>query len=168
MHSGSTGDEAKGTSMRTRNSLSSRWSCQFPLFLMRAERKNPTQGSVEIRSGFFGVVCMCLKRLFAQLLSGLETGHPVTFGQSPAYFKAQTKGRRERKRKGITCIWSQSYRQAESCFSCVLFKLLGVRFIGFGSSKLKLEHFSSEKVFEKKRGHSWTAKKLRFLNPKCL
>ena len=47
------------------------------------------------------------------------------------------------------------------------FGLFWVRFIGFGSSKLKLEHCSSEKVLEKKRGHSWTAKKPSFLNGKC-
>ena len=31
------------------------------------------------------VESMKTNRPFAQLLPGLETGHPVTFGQSPAY-----------------------------------------------------------------------------------
>ena len=61
--------------------------------------------------------------------------------------------------RSVTCICFQCFRRAESCVSCLCFGLFWVRFIGFGSSKLKLEHCSSEKVpWEKIRGHSWSQK----------
>ena len=61
---------------------------------------------------------------FAQLLSGLETGHPAAVGPSPAYnfsvFDVQ---------RGV--------------FFCLRFGLFWMWFMGFKYSKLKLEHCSS-------------------------
>ena len=65
--------------------------------------------------------------------------------------------------RSITSIGFQCFRRAENCLSCLRFGLSWVRFIGFGSSKLKLEHCSSEKVLQKKERPQLNCKKAEFL-----
>ena len=65
-------------------------------------------------------------RPFAQLLSGLETGHPAAASRSPAYDFS-------------VC------NERNAVFFCLRCELFGVFFIGFGSSELKLEHCSSQR-----------------------
>ena len=155
-----------------------------------------------LRYGLGNFRCCIWKenRPFAQLLSGLETGHPAAAGPSPAHdfsvfdernavflvsvldcFGCFSSGLdhlnsswsiarlREHFRRKIgnsgtgrkpsfvsgMCpyiVTSHSTRRVPPV-SLWLFK---VRFLGFGFglSKLKLEHRSSERVLEKKRGHS--------------
>ena len=61
------------------------------------------------------------------------------------------------------------FSTSKKLFSCLRFGLFWVWFIGFKSSKLKLEHCSSyyREYFRRKIGNSWTAREPSFLNGKC-
>ena len=83
-----------------------------------------------------------VNRPFAQLLSVLETGHPAAAGPSPAYDFSV-------------------FDERNAVFLVFVLDCFGF-FIGFGSSKLKLEPCSSQRVLQKKNRPQLNGKKAEF------
>ena len=65
--------------------------CDLQIFSGSVSHLSNLAHNLSLFSIVFDINCSCAQRSihingpFAQLLPGLETGHPVTIGQSPAY-----------------------------------------------------------------------------------